>query len=135
MWILELWPCNYFSGSICFEFSVLVLCSACTFLSCKPMQLASFFQLVYLSLYSFHPALDTAGGLSQSGTQDSGPGQHGIQLKRSAHESGPDQLQKRSLLQQYNAAPNTIVTGPYQPWRQDQDLIFTVVFIIILRIL
>jgi hypothetical protein len=87
------------------------------------------------SLYSFHPTLlGTAGGLGQSGSHTIGPGQHGVQLKRSAHESGPEQLQKRSLLQQYNAAPYTIVTGPYQPWRQDQDLIFIVFFIIILRI-
>jgi hypothetical protein len=27
MWKLGLWPCNSFSGNICFEFSVLVLCS------------------------------------------------------------------------------------------------------------
>ncbi len=28
MWKLGLWPRKYFSGNICFEFSVLVLCSA-----------------------------------------------------------------------------------------------------------
>jgi hypothetical protein len=28
MWKLGLWPCDSFSGNICFEFSVLVLCSA-----------------------------------------------------------------------------------------------------------
>jgi hypothetical protein len=28
MWKLGLWPCDSFSGHICFEFSVLVLCSA-----------------------------------------------------------------------------------------------------------
>ncbi len=79
--------------------------------------------------------LGAAGGLGQSGSHASGLEQHGVQLKRSSHESGPDQLQKRSLLQQYRSDPYTIVTGPYQPWRQDQDLIFMVVFIIIFRIL
>ncbi len=29
MWKLGLWPCNSFSGNICFEFSVLCLCSVC----------------------------------------------------------------------------------------------------------
>ncbi len=28
MWKLGLWPCNFFSGNICFVFSVLCLCSA-----------------------------------------------------------------------------------------------------------
>jgi hypothetical protein len=27
MWKLVLWPCNSFSGNICFQFSVLVLCN------------------------------------------------------------------------------------------------------------
>jgi hypothetical protein len=29
MWKLGLWPRNFFSGNICFEFSLLVLCSVC----------------------------------------------------------------------------------------------------------
>ncbi len=30
VWKLRLWPRNSFSGNICFKFSALVLCSACT---------------------------------------------------------------------------------------------------------
>jgi hypothetical protein len=35
VWKLRLWPRNSFSGNICFEFSVLCLCSGCQKVKCE----------------------------------------------------------------------------------------------------
>jgi hypothetical protein len=58
MWKLGLWPCNSFSGDICFEFSVFCLCSACYYMYLETCRLLLVGNIQDAEIFTMWPCYD-----------------------------------------------------------------------------